>query len=66
MYISYTLCVCVSIWKYKFSDFAYVYDEVGTGREKKNKKFYLKAVFSEYLCLSHFFFKLLRDLPFSI
>lgn len=65
MYISYTLCVCVSIWKYKISDFAYVYDEVGTGREKKNK-FYLKAEFSEYLCLSRFFFKLLRNLPFSV
>lgn len=39
MYTGYALYICVSIWAYKTSDFAYVFDEVGTGRGKKNKRF---------------------------
>lgn len=64
-YTGYTLCVCVSIWVYKTSHFAYVYDEVGTGREKE-RRFYPKWNFSEYLCLNYLFLKLLKDLSFTV
>lgn len=65
-YTGYTLCVCVSIWVYKTSHFAYVYDEVGTGREKEKERFYPKVEFSEYLCLNYLFLKLLKDLSFTV
>lgn len=53
-------------WVYKSSDFAYVYDEVGTGREKEKERFYPKVEFSEYLCLNYLFLKLLKDLSFTV
>lgn len=42
------LGICVSTREHRIYGFVHVYDEVGrTGRRKKDKKFYLKAEFSE-------------------
>lgn len=47
------LCACVSTWEYRTSSFARACDKAEPGKRKKDKKFYLKAAFFEYLRVNH-------------